>query len=68
MYANLGTKMTADHTVDHGADHGHGDHVPGTMDISQHKKSWENFIVFVKWSMGAVLLIVLFLAIFRTSH
>jgi hypothetical protein len=49
------------------ADHGQGDYQPGSMDISQHQKSWANFITFVKWSMGGILLIVLYLAIFRTN-
>jgi hypothetical protein len=48
------------------ADHGQGDYQRGAMDISQHTKSWANFIVFVKWSMLAVLAIVLYLAFFRT--
>ena len=44
----------------------HGDYTPGSMDISQHVKAWHGFTRFVKWSMGFILLIMLFLAFFRT--
>ena len=54
-------------TADHGPDQTHGDYQPGTMDISQHKKSWANFVTFVKWSMGGILLVMIFLAVFRTN-
>ncbi len=38
----------------------------GTMDMSQHVKGWKGFTSFVKYSMAGILLIMLFLAIFRT--
>ena len=44
----------------------HGDYEPGTMDISQNVRSWHNFVTFVKWSMGLILVIMVFLAVFRT--
>ena len=43
-----------------------GDYTPGTMDISAHQKAWLGFTKFVKWSMGFIVLIMLFLALFRT--
>lgn len=39
---------------------------PGSMDISQHKKTYEGFLTFSKWSFGGIVLIMIFLAIFRT--
>jgi hypothetical protein len=48
------------------ADHGHGDYQRGNMDIKDHVKGWQGFTSFVKWSMGGILLIMIFLAIFRT--
>jgi hypothetical protein len=38
----------------------------GTMDLKDHLRSWHNFTTFVKWSMGGILIIMIFLAIFRT--
>ena len=38
----------------------------GTMDISQHVKGWKGFTAFVKYSMAGLVLIMVFLAIFRT--
>jgi hypothetical protein len=38
----------------------------GTMDISAHQKAWIGFTTFVKWSMGFIILVMLFLALFRT--
>lgn len=38
----------------------------GSMDITQHKKTYEGFLTFSKWSFAGILLIVIFLAIFRT--
>jgi len=44
----------------------HGDHQPGSMDISQHKKSYAGFLTGSKWTFLLVMGIVIFLAIFRT--
>ena len=38
----------------------------GSMDISQHVKAWAGFTTFVKWSIAAVGLAMILLAIFRT--
>jgi hypothetical protein len=42
------------------------DYQPGSMDISQHVKSYKGFLTASKWTFGFVLLIMVFLAIFRT--
>jgi hypothetical protein len=42
------------------------DYQIGSMDISQHKKSYAGFLTASKWTFGLVLLIMVFLAIFRT--
>ena len=42
----------------------HGEH--GSMDISQNVKAWAGFTTFVKWSIIGIILIMGFLAIFRT--
>ena len=45
----------------------HNDHfTPGSMDISQHQRAWAGFVTFVKYSTAFCLLIMAFLAIFRT--
>lgn len=44
----------------------HGDYTPGSMDISAHQKMWAGFTVFVKWSTIGIVLIMAFLAVFRT--
>ena len=45
----------------------HDDHyVPGSMDISQHQRAYAGFLTFTKYSLGFILLIMVFLAIFRT--
>ncbi len=42
------------------------DYQPGSMDISQHKKSYLGFLAFTKYSLVGILLIMVFLAVFRT--
>ena len=44
----------------------HGDYQRGSMDISEHTQSWAGFTAFVKWSIIGILIIMVFLAIFRT--
>lgn len=39
----------------------------GSMDISQHKKAYAGFLSFSKWSFAGIMLIMIFLAIFRTN-
>ncbi len=41
-------------------------HVPGSMDISAHKRMYAGFLTGTKWTLGFILLIMVFLAIFRT--
>lgn len=43
------------------------DYQPGSMDISQHKKAYAGFLAFTKWSFAGIMLIMIFLAIFRTN-
>ena len=42
------------------------DYKPGTMDISAHQKAYLGFLKFAKWSMGFILLVMIFMAVFRT--
>lgn len=42
------------------------DYQPGSMDITQHRKTYEGFLTGSKWTFGFILLIMVFLAIFRT--
>ena len=42
------------------------DYKPGSMDISQHQRAYAGFLTFTKWSLIGILLIMVFLAIFRT--
>ena len=44
----------------------HGDYKPGSMDISQHVKAWAGFTSFVKCSVIGIVLIMVFMAFFRT--
>ncbi len=37
----------------------------GTMDITDHVRTWKGFLTVIKWSLVAILLIVGFMAIFR---
>ena len=37
----------------------------GSMDITQSKQTWKGFLTVLKWSVTAILLIMLFMAIFR---
>lgn len=43
------------------------DYQPGSMDISQHRKFYAGFISFTKWSFAGIVLLMIFLAIFRTN-
>jgi hypothetical protein len=42
------------------------DYQPGSMDISAHKKAYAGFLTGSKWVFGFVMLIMIFLAVFRT--
>jgi hypothetical protein len=42
------------------------DYKPGSMDISAHKKGYAAFLTGSKWTFGFIMLIMIFLAIFRT--
>lgn len=46
-------------SAEHGSDH-------GTMDISEHVKTWNGFLTLVKWVVIGNLVVMAFLAIFRT--
>jgi len=43
-----------------------GGHQTGSMDIRDHLKTWHGFIKFVKWGTVFNILVLVFLAIFRT--
>lgn len=47
------------------ADHSHDthDHVVGTMDISQHEKTFAGFIRMVTWGAGISIAILVFMAL-----
>ncbi|MEI7933219.1 MAG: aa3-type cytochrome c oxidase subunit IV [Alphaproteobacteria bacterium] len=42
------------------------DYQPGYMDITAHKKAYSGFLTGSKWTFGFVMLIMVFLALFRT--
>ena len=42
--------------------------VPGSMDISAHKRGYAAFLTGVRWTLGFILLIMVFLAYFRTHN
>jgi hypothetical protein len=42
------------------------DYQPGSMDISAHKKAYAGFLTGTKWTFGFIVLIMIFLALFRT--
>ena len=45
----------------------HGDQQQGgSMDITDHLRSWKGFVTFIKVSGGLIALVMIFLAIFRT--
>jgi hypothetical protein len=39
----------------------------GSMDISDHRKTYTAFLAVMRWSFAASMLLLVFLAIFRTS-
>lgn len=47
---------------------GHHDSAEGTMDISEHIKTWEGFWAGIKWSSIGLIVIAILLAIFRTHQ
>lgn len=38
----------------------------GTMDISEHVKTWKGFLTLIKWMIIGNVILLIFLAIFRT--
>jgi len=53
------------HHHDHG-DHHHG-HNEGTMDLTDHYKTWNGFWAATKWSSIGLIILAVLLAIFRTN-
>ena len=51
--------MSADISHEHGSD-------TGTMDLKDHMKTWTGFVSLVKWIIIGNVLLMIFLAIFRT--
>jgi Bacterial aa3 type cytochrome c oxidase subunit IV len=49
------------------ADTGHGSD-EGTMDISDHVKTWNGFLTLVKWIIIGNIVVMVGLAIFRTHN
>lgn len=45
------------------ATHAGGEHVPGTMDIAAHERTFEGFVKIAAWSAIASLLVLVFLAL-----
>lgn len=43
------------------------DYKPGSMDISDHLRTYAGFVSGGKWVLGGLLLILILLAIFRTN-
>lgn len=50
------------------AEHSDSHYTPGSMDISQHKRGYAAFLTGVKWTVGFILLLMFFLAVFRTHN
>jgi hypothetical protein len=48
-------------------DAGHSDS-SGSMDITQHRKTWEGFVRFIVWSLSGIGVAMILLAIFRTHQ
>lgn len=44
---------------------GHGEG-GGSMDITQHRKTWSGFVRFIEWSLAAIGLTMFLLMLFRT--
>ena len=44
----------------------HDEYKPGSMDISAHQRGYAGFLTFAKYSLVFILLIMVFLAVFRT--
>jgi hypothetical protein len=40
----------------------------GSMDLTDHMRTWTGFASHIKWSLGGIFLIMVFLAIFRTHN
>jgi Bacterial aa3 type cytochrome c oxidase subunit IV len=41
-------------------------YTPGSMDISDHRRAYAGFLTFLKYSLAGILLVMIFLAMFRT--
>ncbi|HTT82707.1 MAG TPA: aa3-type cytochrome c oxidase subunit IV [Rhizomicrobium sp.] len=47
------------------SEHGHAPD-SGTTDMTEHLKTWHGFLAFMKWQVVAIVILLVFLAIFRT--
>lgn len=48
--------------------HDDSHYVHGSMDISQHKRGYAGFVTGVKWTLFLIILLLIFMAAFRTHH
>jgi hypothetical protein len=48
--------------------HDHDPHAGGTMDISEHVKTWEAFWAASKWGVVSLVVLAVLLFIFRTHN
>ncbi|HEY2069128.1 MAG: aa3-type cytochrome c oxidase subunit IV [Rhizomicrobium sp.] len=46
----------------------HGAADPGSMDIKEHLRTWHGFLGFLKWMIILNVIMLIFLAIFRTHN
>lgn len=51
--------MTDAHSASHPSGHGH-------MDMAEHVKTWKGFTRLIRWGIAANVVLLVFLAIFRT--
>jgi hypothetical protein len=50
------------HTADH-HDHAAAHHVPGTMEIEEHERTFDGFVRLLTWGAASVIVVLIFLAL-----
>lgn len=60
----MATTVTTTHVTGASASHAApADHVPGTMDIRAHQRSFDGFIRFLTWNAVGISVVLVFLAL-----
>lgn len=55
--------IVTEQPVGHHATSAHGEHVVGTMDTTDHQRTFDGFVRFLTWNVVAIIVVLIFMAL-----